>query len=240
MAVAQLPRNPVRRIPRPGPGAVAAASDIDPTTVATLAVIGSTTRYALLWLVVLTVPMLVVVQAISARMGVVTRRGLEDVVRDRYGRFAALLVLLLVLSVNVFTLGADLSGGAAAIGLIAGGDQRWLIAPLALVVGLLLAAGNYERLQRVLRVVMLVFVAYIASAILARPDWGTVLHDTVLPTFALSPDVIDGALAVLGTTLTAYVYFWENISAAKEMRSDQVRMAQLDAGGGMLAAGVVC
>jgi Mn2+/Fe2+ NRAMP family transporter len=222
-----------------GPGAIAAASDNDPTTVGSLAVVGATTRYSLCWLVVLVVPMLVIVQSVAARVGAVARRGLEDVVRDRYGRPAALLIMLLVLAVNVFTIGADLSGGAAALGLLLGDGGRWLILPLAAFVAGLLTLGTYGRVQNVIRVPMLVFVAYIASAVIAQPDWGDVLRHTFVPSFSSSSDYIDGALALLGTTLTAYAYFWESISSAKEMSIERVRAAQLDAAVGMVAAGVV-
>jgi Mn2+/Fe2+ NRAMP family transporter len=222
-----------------GPGAIAAASDNDPTTVGSLAVIGATTRYSLCWLVVLVVPMLVIVQSVSARIGFVTRRGLEDVVRVRYGQGVALLIMLLVLAVNVFTLGADLSGGAAALGLLFGDGGRWLILPLAAFVASLLTFGTYERVEKVLRVPMLVFVAYIASGVIAKPDWGDVLRHTFVPSFRSSSDYVDGALALLGTTLTAYAYFWESISSAKEMSIKHLRAAQLDAAVGMVAAGVV-
>src|SRR5205823_14187748 len=89
-------------------GLIAGASDNDPTTVAALTVIGSTTAYGLAWLVILAIPMLVVVQVVSASVGVVARAGLEDVIRTRYGRLWGLVALLLVLAVNLVTLAADL------------------------------------------------------------------------------------------------------------------------------------
>src|SRR5439155_6301100 len=121
-----------------GPGLIAGASDNDPTTVATLAVIGSTTGYRLAWLVVLVIPMLVVVQVISARVGVVCRAGFADAIRVRYGRPWAILTLLLVLTVNLVTLVADLEGGGAALGLLTGLPYRWFILPLAGAVAALL------------------------------------------------------------------------------------------------------
>src|ERR1019366_5672418 len=98
-----------------GPGIVSGASDNDPTTVASLAVIGSTTVYALGWLVLLIIPMLSVVQAVSAPVGIVTKTGLEAAVRRRYGTGWALLALFSVLIVNLVTLAADLEGGGAAL-----------------------------------------------------------------------------------------------------------------------------
>ena len=107
-----------------GPGIVSGASDNDPTTVASLAVIGSTTRYGLSWLVLLVIPMLSVVQAISAQIGLVTDTGLESVVRKRYGKGWAFLALVSVLVVNLLTLAADLEGGGAALSLLINLDYR--------------------------------------------------------------------------------------------------------------------
>jgi Mn2+/Fe2+ NRAMP family transporter len=94
-----------------GAGIVAGASDNDPTTVATLAVIGSTTTYELGWLTLLVIPMLAVIQTIAAQVGVVSKRGLEDCVRAHYGRGWAIAALASLLAVNLLTLAADLEGG---------------------------------------------------------------------------------------------------------------------------------
>ena len=188
-----------------GLGLISGASDNDPTTVATLAVIGSTTGFGLAWLVLLIIPMLVVVQVISAAIGVVCRQGLEDVIRVRYGRGWAYLALLVVLAVNVITLAADLEGGGAALGLLTGKPYQWFILPFALAVAGLLIWGSYAALQRVLKYVLLIFLAYVATAFLARPDWGQVLAHSVVPHFSLSSaDYVAGGLALLGTTLTSY------------------------------------
>src|SRR5579862_1855534 len=96
-----------------GPGIISGASDNDPTTVATLAVIGSTTVYALGWLVLLVIPMLAAVQAISGRVGAVSGEGLETILKSRYGRIVALVVLVAVFAVDQLTLAADLEGGGA-------------------------------------------------------------------------------------------------------------------------------
>jgi Mn2+/Fe2+ NRAMP family transporter len=224
-----------------GPGLVAGAADIDPTTVATLAVIGSTTTFGLLWLVVLVIPMLVVVQVIGASIGTVCKTGLEDVILRNYGRAWALLTMLLVLAVNLITLGADLEGGGAALSLLTGWPYQWFIIPFAVAVGALLVWGSYSGLQRVLRYVLLVFLAYIVAAFLAHPNWGAVIHDTLVPHLSFSSDYTSGALALLGTSLTSYAYVWETIETAKEQPPlERLGLTQLDAGVGMLAAGVIC
>ena len=146
-----LRRKPLAFFSVLGPGIISGASDNDPTSVASLAVIGSTTKYGLSWLVILVIPMLIVVQSISAAVGLVARTGLEDAVRRRYGRLWAMIALLCILAVNLVTLAADLEGGGAALGLLTGAPYQWFVPPIALIVGVILIWGSYAGLQRILR-----------------------------------------------------------------------------------------
>ncbi|HTW82894.1 MAG TPA: divalent metal cation transporter [Candidatus Sulfotelmatobacter sp.] len=222
-----------------GSGIVAGASDNDPTTVATLAVIGSTTTYELGWLTLLIIPMLAVIQAIAAQVGAVSKKGLEDCVRAQYGRGWALLTLGLLLSVNLLTLAADLEGGGAALGMLTGIEYHWWLIPLgALTVGVLVFS-NYTAISRVLRYVSLVFLTYVGAAILAHPDWRAVLVDSFVPHFRFDENTVAGALALLGTTLTAYAYVWETISQSEEKpRLARLGLVQVDAALGIVAAGI--
>jgi len=223
-----------------GPGMISGASDNDPTTVATMAVLGSTTTYRLSWLTLLTFPMLTSIQVISARIGTVTKRSLQRVVAKQYGRWWGLVLLLSVLAVNLVTIAADLEGGAAALGLIFHVDWRWFVIPFALAVAAMLFFGSYHVVQQVLKYVLFVFVAYIASTFAARPNWGDVLHQTFLPSLTFDSTYIQGALALLGTTLTGYVYVWETIEEAEERPPiEELGLSQADAGVGMLIAVIV-
>lgn len=223
-----------------GPGIISGASDNDPTTVATLAVIGSTTVYALGWLVILVIPMLAAVQAISGRVGAVSGEGLETIVRSRYGRGIALVVLVAVFVVNQITLAADLDGGGAALQLLFGLDYRWFIIPLVAATGAFLIFGNYRVVQRILVYVPLVFLAYVAAAFVAHPDWHDILYHTFVPHFELTKTFAAGAIALLGTTLTAYAYVWETIEMSEERpRLVQLGLVQADAALGTVIAGIV-
>lgn len=223
-----------------GPGIVSGASDNDPTTVATLAVIGSTTVYGLAWLVLLVIPMLAVVQAISGRVGAVYGEGLETIVKSRYGRALALVVLIAVFSVNQLTLAADLEGGAAALQLLFGKHFEWFLAPLAAAAALMLIFGTYRIVQRILAYIPLVFLTYAAAAFMARPDWHAVLYDTFVPHFTLSRTFVAGGIALLGTTLTAYAYVWETIEMSEERpKLRHLGLVQADAALGTVIAGIV-
>ena len=239
-----LPRRRPSRQKQPakeifGAGIVAGASDNDPTTVATLAVVGSTTVYALGWLTLLIIPMLAVVQAIAAQIGAVTKKGLEDCVRREYGRFWAFLALASLLIVDILTLAADLEGGGAALALLTHVEYQWWLIPLAVLTVAGLVFGNYKGIERVLRYVALLFLTYVGSAILAHPDWGKVLHDSFVPHFDSRPAMVSGALALLGTTLTAYAYVWETIEQSEEKpRLSRLGLVQVDAAVGIVVAGL--
>jgi Mn2+/Fe2+ NRAMP family transporter len=222
-----------------GAGIVAGASDNDPTTVATLAVIGSTTTYELGWLTLLIIPMLAVVQATAAQVGTVSKKGLEDCVRSAYGRVWATIALAALLVVNVLTLAADLEGGGAAMQLLTTVDYRWWVAPLAALTVIVLVFGNYRSIERVLRYLALLFLTYVGAAFLAHPDWSAVFRGSFVPHFDFRPDTVSGALALLGTTLTAYAYVWETIELSEEKpRLRRLGLVQVDAALGIVVAGL--
>lgn len=232
--------SPLRYIRALGPGLISGASDNDPTTVATLAVLGASTIYGLSWLTILIYPLLASIQIISAQVGVVTEDGLQSIVRNAYGRRWGLVLLISVLAVNVVTISADLEAGAASLGLMFNLPWQWFILPFGLGMLALLVFGSYQALERVLRFVLLVFVAYIASTFLAHPNWGAVFHQTLQPPISLDKTYIEGMLALLGTTMTSYAYVWESIEEAEEKPPiSSLGLARADAGVGMLFTVVI-
>jgi Mn2+/Fe2+ NRAMP family transporter len=221
-----------------GPGIVSGASDNDPTTVATLAVVGSTTVYLLGWLVLLIIPMLAVVQAISGRIATVCGEGLETITKNRYGRAAALVILIAVFVVDQLTLAADLEGGGAAVHLFGGGDYRIYIAPIAIAAALMLLLANFNAIQNALKYIPLVFLGYAAAMVLAHPNWQHVLVGSFVPHLRFDKTFSADAIALLGTTLTAYAYVWETIEVSEERpRLRQLGLVQAEAGLGAVIAG---
>ena len=222
---------------RLGPGLVAGAADNDPTTVATISVTGATTGFALSWLVILVYPMLASAQVVASQVGLVTRKGLQELVSDRYGRRWGALLLLSVLAVNLVTLTADLEAGAAAISIVIPLDFRWFVVPYAVALVGILFLGAYDQVERILKYAVLVFVAYVGAAFLAHPNWGQVLRATVHPQVSLGGQTLQAMLALLGTTLTSYAYFWEQQEQAEEREPlGRLGLAKADAGLGMLVA----
>jgi Mn2+/Fe2+ NRAMP family transporter len=169
---------------------------------------------------VLVAPLLGVVLTIAAQVGAVARDDLQSLTLKRYGRGAAAVLLVSVVAVNLVTIAADLQAGAAGIGLLAGVDSRWLVAPLGAALAGLLLAGKYAQVVAVLRYLMLGFAAFGAAAVLAHPDWPRLLQASLVPALSLRPEEVAGGLALLGTTLTSYVYVWETIGRGVEEPAD--------------------
>jgi Mn2+/Fe2+ NRAMP family transporter len=217
-----------------GPGLVAGAANVDPTTVATMSVIGATTLYDLSWLTILMVPVLVIIQIISSHVGVQGRSDLQHFVRRAYGRPSQFLLLGLVLVVTIITIAADLEAGAAAVGLLLHAPWRWFVVPLGLLTLALLVFGTYDEVEKVLKYVLLVLLTYVVAAVLANAEWGQVLHHSIMPTIGMDKHHLDGSLALLGTTLTSYVYIWQTIEMGEEGPSRaRLWLKKIDAAFGM-------
>ena len=183
--------------------------------------------------------MLAVVQAVSAAVGAVSRKGLEDCIRDRYGKLWALVAMASIVIVGILTLAADLEGGAAALDVMLNIDYRWFILPFAAAVAALLIWGRYQTIENILKYVALVFFAYAVSAIVAKPDWLDVLRHTIVPHWHWNTAYVGGVVALLGTTLTAYAYTWETIEVSHERPPlRRLGLVQADAALGVVFAGV--
>jgi len=209
-----------------GPEVLSGASDNDPTNVGTAVAVGAQTAYQLSWVALLVAPLLGVVLTIAAHVGAVARSDLQTLTVKRYGQRMGAILLVSVVLVNVVTIAADLQAGAAGIGLLADVDPRWLVVPLGLALLGLLVVGKYDEVVAVLRFVLLGFLAFAVAAVLARPDWSHVLRASLVPSLSLSRDALAGGLALLGTTLTSYVYVWETVSRGSEEPHDDSRNNQ--------------
>jgi Mn2+/Fe2+ NRAMP family transporter len=201
-----------------GPEVLTAAADNDPTNVGTAVLVGAQTGYRLSWVALLVAPLLAVVLAIAAQVGIVARSDLQSLVVKQYGQRVARALLVSVVSVNLVTIAVDLQAGAAGIGMLAGIGSKWFVAPLGVALVVLLLVGKYDEVVAILRYVLVGFLAFGAAAILARPNWLAVLRASLIPHLSLGSADIGGATALIGTTLTTYVYLWETIAVGVESK----------------------
>lgn len=223
-----------------GPGVLAGLSDDDPAGITTYSILGADYGYRMLWVLVLSVAALIVFHQIAVRVGIVTGKGLMELIRERYGRRVAQTVLAFLVVANMGTLCAEFAGVAAAFDLFGIGD-RFLVIPLvAAVVSLLVLRGSFRRVEHILLLLSSVFVAYIGAGILAGPDWGAALKGTVVPGMPLTSDALLVAVATLGTTLAPWgLTFIQSYAVDKRLGIESIRYERIDVAVGALLTGVI-
>jgi Mn2+/Fe2+ NRAMP family transporter len=204
-----------------GPGVITGGADNDPAGIATYSIVGATAGFAQNWLLLLSTPMLIVVQQMSAKVANVTKSDLATLLRTEFGARVATPAVLLMVVANVVTMGADLLAMGAAVQLITGIKFIYWIVPLAAVMACVTIFLDYSLVSRYLLWLVAVFSTYIVAALLARPDWGDVLRSTFVPRLTLSPAYLVGAVALLGTTITPYLFFWQASGEVEEKRGVQ-------------------
>jgi len=209
-------------INRFGPGVITGAADDDPSGIATYSQAGAQTGFGLLWTIVLTWPMMVAVQSVSARIGRVTGRGLASNMMDVFPRPLVGLIVALLLVANAINIGADLSAMGAAVRLSVGGSQHLYTGLFA--VGSLLATVfiPYHRYVDVLKWLTFSLFAYIGIVFTVQIDWLEVAKGMFLPRFELSGDGLTLVVAVFGTTISPYLFFWQSSQEVEEEEADGV------------------
>lgn len=217
-----------------GPGLIAGIAGNDAGGVTTYSVIGAETGLGLLWLFPVTVVILAIVQEMAARLGVVTGQGLSDLIRDRFGVRWTVFAMLVLLVANVANTVAQFSGAAAALEIF--GVPRLLTVPLtAAAIWALVLFASYRTVERVFLSVAVVFVTYIASAVLAHPDWGEVGRAFVTPSLDFAPATLLLVVAFVGTTITPYMQFYlQSAVAEKGIGEEELTLERADAIGGAI------
>ncbi len=223
-----------------GPGVVSGAADNDPSGVVTYIQVGATTGFGLLWLMLLSTPMLYYLEEMSTRLGVVAKRGIGRILRARYGRGVAVAVVAPVILSNVITIGADLAGTGAAIQLVTGIRWDWWIVPLAAFFGYTLINAGYRTISRFLLLLTPLFLLYVVTGLLVHPRWDAVLRATFIPTVQFTPTFLEAALGLLGATLTPYMFFWQTAEEVESHRTvADLPEENLDVAIGMVYANLV-
>jgi len=201
-----------------GPGLITGAADDDPSGIATYSQGGAQFGYDVAWTVLLTYPLMVAIQLASARIGRVTGRGLTE----SFARFCPMpivygLISLLVLA-NVINLGADLSAMGASAALISGGPAALFAIAFGVVSLLLQVFLPYARYVSVLKWLTLSLLAYVGVAFIVHIDWPKALQATVIPTIHWEKDYVTTVVAILGTTISPYLFFWQAEQEVEEIK----------------------
>lgn len=198
-----------------GPGMITANAGNDAGGIATFASVGAELGYRLLWILIPITISLGIVQEMCARMGAVTGKGLADLIRERFGVRWTALVMLALLIANAGVTVSEFVGIAAATELF--GISRFVSVPLAaLSIWWLVVKSSYQRVERIFLLMSLVFLGYVVSAFLARPDWGTVALELVKPSFSLDQAYLFTVVAVVGTTIAPYMQVYVQSSVVEK------------------------
>ena len=203
-----------------GPGLVTGASDDDPSGITTYSVAGAALGYGMLWTALATFPLMAAVQLICARIGLVTGRGLAGTIRRHYPRPFLYVACLLLLVANVFNIGADLAGMADATHMLTGVPPLVSVPMFGLAVLLATVYLTYARFAQYLKWLTGVLFAYVLAALLAKPDWRQVAVATVVPSLRGDALYVTTLVAVLGTTISPYLFFWQ---ASQEVEEEKAR-----------------
>jgi NRAMP (natural resistance-associated macrophage protein)-like metal ion transporter len=199
-----------------GLGLITGAADDDPSAIGTYASAGARFGPAFLWTAPVTFPMMVAVVYLSAKLGQVAGEGLFAVLKRHYSRWLLYPVLVGVLIGNIIEAGADIGGVAAALNVVIPIPIPWIVVFTTAFVLALQIWGSYAFIRNVLRVLALSLLAYVGSAFLAHPNWGTVLRGTLVPTLHFNRDFLEMIVAVIGTSLSAYLYTWQSNQEVEE------------------------
>ncbi|HEX4807415.1 MAG TPA: Nramp family divalent metal transporter [Bryobacteraceae bacterium] len=199
-----------------GLGLITGAADDDPSAIGTYASAGAKFGPSFLWTAPVTLPMMVAVVYLSSKLGMVSGEGLFAVIRRHRSRPFLVTVLAGVLIGNVIEAGADIGGMAAALNLLIPIPIRGLVVATGLLILALQIWGSYTFIRNVFRVLSLALLAYVGSAVLAHPGIGQVLRGTFVPTIRFNKDFLEIIVAVIGTTLSAYLYTWQSNEEVEE------------------------
>jgi NRAMP (natural resistance-associated macrophage protein)-like metal ion transporter len=201
-----------------GPGLITGASDDDPSGIATYSQAGAQFGYAMSWVMLVTWPLMAAIQEISARIGRVTGKGIAGNIREHYSAALLYPIVGLLLIANIINLGADLGAMGDATRMLVGGSAELYVVLFAVGCAALEVFSSYERYVVILKWLTLALLAYVATVLVVQVPWGEVAYQTFVPSIVWERDYAVTIVAVLGTTISPYLFFWQASEEAEDER----------------------
>ncbi|WP_245727683.1 NRAMP family divalent metal transporter [Nitrosovibrio tenuis] len=202
-----------------GPGLITGAADDDPSGIATYSQVGAGFGYSLLWTTFLTFPLMVGIQIVSARIGRVTGHGLAANIRQRYPSWLLYSLICLLLIANTINIGANIGAMGMALKLLIGGPAHLYAVVFALISLVLQIFIPFPRYSPILKLLTLSLFAYVATVFAVEVPWGEVIYNTVMPSISFRADYAVAVVAVFGTTISPYLFFWQASQEVEEQRA---------------------
>ncbi len=222
-----------------GPGIITASIDNDASGITTYSVVGARYGYLFLWMLIPITIVLIVVQEMVARMGVITGKGLSDLIRENYGLKITFFMMMVLLVANFGTTTAEFAGWAASMEMF--GLSKYIMVPFgALFIWVLVTRGSYRVIEGALLVACLIYFGYVFSAFMAAPKWEQVLQSTFVPQVKMEPEFIMLSIAIIGTTVTPWMQFYLQSSIAeKGVGKENYNVSKLDVIVGCLITNII-
>jgi NRAMP (natural resistance-associated macrophage protein)-like metal ion transporter len=202
-----------------GPGIITGAADDDPSGIATYSVAGAQLGTKLLWTALLTWPLMAAVQMMCARIGKVTGQGLAANFKQRFPKWLLLVFVFALLAANTINIGADLAGMADAASMLSGINSHWFVVAFAILISWATIRLQYQQIANTLKWLVLVLLAYPITAFVVGTNWGQVLRDTLIPSISHTKIAWETLVAILGTTISPYLFFWQASEEVEEEKS---------------------
>jgi len=201
-----------------GPGLITGASDDDPSGIGTYSAVGATFGLSILWMAVWLLPVMTAIQEACARIGVVTNKGLAGVIKTHYSKKVLLGAVSLLIVANVVNIGADLGAMAAAIGMFSNINYYLIILFLTIFITLLEIFVQYHLYVKFLKFLSVSVLAYVVTGFLIHPNWLEIFKHSFIPTITFSDKYLFAMVAVFGTTITPYLFFWQASEEVEESK----------------------
>jgi NRAMP (natural resistance-associated macrophage protein)-like metal ion transporter len=215
----------VRRLWRSlGPGVITGAADNDPAALTAYLIAGARTGNALLWVLLFILPFMITIQGMSARIGALSGCGLAGNIKQHYPKALLFLIACIIVFANIFNVGANIYGMAGALNLILPISVQMLAIAISLVVLILTVKLRYRQLVTIFKWIALSLFAYVFAFFMIDADWGVLIRSTIIPTFHSNREFIIVLFAVMGATLSPYLYFWQASEEAEDVRERRPRI----------------
>jgi NRAMP (natural resistance-associated macrophage protein)-like metal ion transporter len=212
-----------------GPGLITGASDDDPSGIATYSQAGAQLGYAITWTMLFSYPLMTVIQEISARIGRTTGQGIAGNIRQHYSNRLLQAIVALLFVANILNIGADLGAMGDALALLIGGPRLPYVVAFGTLCGLLQVFMRYSRYVAVLKWLTLALFAYFGTVMVVKIPWGEATRGFLVPTFSFEPAFWTTVVAIMGTTISPYLFFWQASQEAEDTKEEPQRKPLLKA-----------
>ena len=210
-----------------GPGLITGASDDEPSAIATYSIAGAKFGYSMLWATLFTLPLMVAIQEMSARIGRISNRGLAGNIKRHYPRWILIFIAFLIVTVNTINVGSDMAGMAQAMAMVTPLGEKLSALVMTLAVLFATIFLPYKKIVIIFKWIAMSLLAYILASFSVRQNWGEIIYRTFIPNFVFTKDYFVVLIAFFGTTISPYLFFWQANQEVEERAIEQCKPGRI-------------